>query len=252
MRHEDASLTLRILMVDDEVVWLEATADLLRREGFLVDTAQDGIQGRARLNENAYDVLISDLVMPGNKNLELLHAAVESNPDIKIIVVTGYPSIATAQESIQLPVLAYLVKPPEMEELMGHLHRASASARIHHTLSQSRERTQVWLDEMAKMQDLLRRSPRALDPDSARTILGLSLGNVSSLLLEMKEIFDQSFSRGDVTEFCAVRNCPRLTRFQDAVKDAIEVMERTKSAFKSKDLAQLRERLQNLNSENEV
>jgi ActR/RegA family two-component response regulator len=252
MSHEGASVNMRILMVDDEAVWLEATADLLRLEGFLVDTAQNGLRGRAMLLENAYDFLISDLVMPGNKNLELLHAAVESNPDIKIIVITGYPSIATAQESIQLPVLAYLVKPPEMDELLGHLHQGSATVRIHHTLSQSRERTQVWLDEMAKMQDLLRRSPRALDPDSARTILGLSLGNLSALILEMKEIFDQSFSKGDVTEFCAVRNCPRLIRYQNAVEDAIEVMERTKSAFKSKDLAQLRERLQNLNSENEV
>lgn len=248
MNHEPVPEPIRILMADDEEVFLESTADLLRLKGYLVDTALDGFQAAAFLRENTYDFLLSDLVMPGNQDLDLLKVAAETCPDLSIVVITGYPSVATAREAIQLPVVAYLVKPVELEELMAHLQRGVANVRMQRTLRQSRDRMLGWVDEMAKMQDLLRHAPRSLDQDSARTILGLALGNLSGLLLDMKEIFEQSFSKGAVSEFCSITNCPKLKDYQGAVGDAIEVLERTKTAFKSKDLAQLRERLENLNS----
>lgn len=248
MSHEPPPEPIRILMADDEAVFLESTADLLRLRGFLVDTALDAYQAAAFLKENAYDFLISDLVMPGNQDLDLLKVAAETRPDLNMIVVTGYPSVATAREAIQLPVVAYLVKPVEFDELVGHLQRGAAQVRVHRTLRQSKERMLGWVDEMAKLQDLVHATPRSLDQDLARTILGLALGNLSALLLDMKEIFEQSFSQGANTEFCQIQHCPRLQDYQEAVADAVAVLERTKTAFKSKDLAQLRERLENLNS----
>ncbi len=248
MTEPPATEPIRILMADDEPVYLESTADLLRLKGFLVDTAQDAFQAAAFLRENTYDFLISDLVMPGNQDLDLLKVAAESCPDLNMIVITGYPSVATAREAIQLPVVAYLVKPVELDELLEHLHRGAAHVHMHRTLRQSKERMLGWVDEMAKMQDLLHHAPRALDQDMARTILGLALGNLSALLLDMKEIFEHSFGNGNATEFCAIQACPKLQTYQEAVQDAVAVLERTKTAFKSKDLAQLRERLENLNS----
>ena len=91
---------IRILLVDDEPVCLESTADLLRLEGYSVDTAQDGFRGLELIAKHAYDFLISDLVMPGNQGLGFLHQAAEACSDLKMIVLTGYPSVGTAQESI--------------------------------------------------------------------------------------------------------------------------------------------------------
>lgn len=242
----------RILMVDDEPLLLDATADLLRQSGYLVDTALDGLRGTALLEQNVYDFLITDLVMPGNRDLEMLHRAAENHPRMSIIIITGYPSVSTAREALQLPVVAYLLKPVDMEELQGHLQRGTANVRIHRTMTESRERTLGWLDEMSRMQQLLHHSPRALDQDTARTILGLSLANLSALLVDMNEIFEQSFKKGAVSEFCAITKCPRLGQYQEAVEEGIEVLERTKVLFKSKDLARLRERFQNLSTGIEI
>ena len=59
----------RILLADDEETFLSSTADLLRKEGFECDTVQDGASALARASENNYDLLVTDLEMPGNADL---------------------------------------------------------------------------------------------------------------------------------------------------------------------------------------
>lgn len=237
---------VRILMADDEEVFLQATADLLRREGYLVDTARDGLEATQFLKENTYDFLVSDLMMPGNHDLDFLKLAAEMSPDLHMILVTGYPSVSTAQGAIQLPVVAYLVKPLELDELLLHLRRGVASVRMHRTLRRTRERVLDWVDDMGKMQELMRGMPQAQDQDSARTVLGLALGNMAALMLDMKELFEQSFSKGAVASFCGIQNCPRLLRYEDALREAIATLEHTRHAFKSRELALLRERIEAL------
>jgi YesN/AraC family two-component response regulator len=185
--------------------------------------------------------------MPGNQNLDFLHQAVALQPDLKIIVLTGYPTVGTAQESIQLPVLAYLVKPPEMEALLGYLERGAANLHIQRALSLSRERTLGWLGDMVQLQQLLRRPTMASDQDSARSLLTAAVGNQMAQLLDMKEIFERSFTKGAVREFCTVAQCPRLAQYQEAVRETIQILEGTKTVFRSKELAQLRSRLETLN-----
>ena len=248
MNPESTLEAIRILVVDDEPVCLESTADLLRLEGYHVDTAPDGLQAQRLVEAHDYNFLISDLMMPGNQDLAFLHQAASAKSELQIIVVTGYPTLATAQESIQLPVVAYMVKPADMEEMIEHLERGRANRRIQRTLTQSRERTQTWLEDMKAVQSLLRHPTRSADQDSARTILGLAVSQQLAQLLDMREIFEGSFNKGAVTEFCAVERCPRLARYEAAVQDAIQVLEHTKTVFRSKELAQLRTRLEQLNS----
>lgn len=107
----------RLLMADDEETFLLATADLLRQEGYLVDTARDGFEAADFLRENTYDLLISDILMPGNQDLDFIKLAAELSPDLQVLLITGYPSVTTAMQAIRLPVAAYLTKPVDFEEL---------------------------------------------------------------------------------------------------------------------------------------
>jgi CheY-like chemotaxis protein len=80
----------RILLADDEVTFLAATADLLRREGYHCDEVGDAASALARVSEGHYDLLITDLEMPGNADLQLVRDVGErsggcpssSSPDI--------------------------------------------------------------------------------------------------------------------------------------------------------------------------
>ena len=99
------------LLVDDEETFLYSTAELLRREGYGCDCAPDSATATTMLGNNSYDLLIADIKMPGNAELEFIKALPRIADGIPVILVTAYPTLMTAIQSIQLRVAAYLVKP---------------------------------------------------------------------------------------------------------------------------------------------
>lgn len=236
----------RILMADDEEIFLLATADLLRREGFLVDTARDGFEAAEFLRENTYDLLISDILMPGNQDLDFIRLASELSPDLQVILVTGYPSVGTAVQAIQLPVAAYLTKPIVFEDFLAHVRRGIASVRTQRAMGRSRERLAGWLDDLDRIQEVVRSVPQAPNRQASREVMGLALGNIAGVLLDLKALFEMTLDEDPAPGPCTIQCCPRLAEYHEAVREGIEVLERTRHAFKSKELGQLRERLERL------
>ncbi|TWU48240.1 sigma-54-dependent transcriptional regulator [Rubripirellula reticaptiva] len=114
----------RILIADDEPLYRNATAELLRDEGYdcvCVEDANDAIE---LLREQPFDLILSDLNMPGNLKLELLNEGRTEFSHIPMIVVTGAPSIPSAIESVRLGIADYLLKPVKFDELLAAIKRA--------------------------------------------------------------------------------------------------------------------------------
>ena len=108
----------RILIADDEESVLLSTADLLRIEGYDCNCALDAKTAFEKLRKNKYDLLIADIKMQGNSDLQLIKKLPESAHGMPVILVTGYPSLSSAVQSIKLPVVGYLIKPFEFSELL--------------------------------------------------------------------------------------------------------------------------------------
>jgi PAS domain S-box-containing protein len=106
----------RILLADDEKVFLRSTAALLRQEGYECVCAPDGSTAVTLLHEARYDLLITDLKMPGNAAFEVLTAAQQTKASV--IVITAYPSVQTALTALRLPVIDYLIKPFDFSALL--------------------------------------------------------------------------------------------------------------------------------------
>ena len=237
-------------MDDDEEVFLVATADLLRREGFLVDTACDSVEATELLCTNNYDLLISDIFMPGNHELEFILSAGELNPDLQVILITGFPSVETALKAIRLHVAAYLTKPVAFEDLLGHARRTIAGARSQQAIGRSRSRLSSWMDDLTRLQQAFpQMPPHSRDREAAREVLAMALGNIAGVLLDMKALFEITLAQQPADQLCTIQTCPRLGEYHRAVSDSIMVLEKTRSAFKSQELGQLRERLEALTKE---
>jgi two-component system response regulator HydG len=116
----------RILIADDEPLFLRTTAELLRREGFVCTCAPSGTAALEALSNEEFDLVLSDLNMPGNFKLELLKEGRTKWPDIPLIVVTGAPSLPTAIESVRLGITDYLLKPVKIDDLLSSIRRALA------------------------------------------------------------------------------------------------------------------------------
>ncbi len=107
-----------ILLVDDEKVFRKRLALAFSRRGFLVHEAGDFDEAMAVLQNFEPELALIDLRMPGKSGLELLAEAKRLQPGIRIVVLTGYGSIATASQAIKLGALNYLPKPADVDEIL--------------------------------------------------------------------------------------------------------------------------------------
>lgn len=107
-----------ILVVDDEEIFRKRLALAFRRRGFTVYQAGDFDSAMMVLQECEPDMALIDLRMPGRSGIELVAEARRLQSGIKIVVLTGYGSIATASQAIKLGALQYLPKPADVDEIL--------------------------------------------------------------------------------------------------------------------------------------
>ncbi|HEX5632044.1 MAG TPA: response regulator [Gemmatimonadales bacterium] len=227
----------RILFADDEATFLKATADLLRREGYTVDEVPDAACALAQIEQEKYDLLITDLEMPGNSDLQLVRTIGEKSGGLPVIILTGYPSVRSAVASIELPVAAYLTKPVAFEQLLEKARGAVSRYRSYQTMHQAERR-------LKEMQDQFAQAASATDGTSVDVFLALTLRNVMGSLTDLQQLSRALTSAPVGKTPCQLLNCPRGAQLQSAVKETVDVLEETKGAFKSKTLGELRRKLE--------
>jgi two-component system response regulator HydG len=115
---------VRILVADDEASARNGLATLLRDEGFEVLLAEDGEVALRKVQEQAPDVLVTDLRMPGLDGLELLQRARELVPELIVILVTAFADVETAVRAMHEGAEHYLTKPVQFDELLLVIRRA--------------------------------------------------------------------------------------------------------------------------------
>ncbi|MFG0254901.1 MAG: sigma-54-dependent transcriptional regulator [Rhodopirellula sp. JB053] len=130
----------KILIADDEPLYRETTAEFLREEGFECVCVEDAHDAIDVLQNHSFDLILSDLNMPGNLKLELLQEGRTAYPETPMIIVTGVPSTESAIESVRLGVTDYLLKPVKLDELLIAVQRA-LPARGRHPQMQDNDAT---------------------------------------------------------------------------------------------------------------
>ena len=107
----------KILLVDDDFLILQAISSALEREGYHVTTAANGKNAIELIEENNFDLILTDLVMDPVDGLGVLKKAKEKNPESIVIILTGFGDLISSIEALRLDADDYLLKPCEPEEL---------------------------------------------------------------------------------------------------------------------------------------
>lgn len=118
----------KILVVDDEINVCKSIRQAILAETHEVDMALSGEEALGLDEENNYDMVITDLMMPGISGVDLLTSLKAARPGIIVIMVTGYPTIKTAVQSIKIGAFDYIPKPFTPDELRGLVARAFREA----------------------------------------------------------------------------------------------------------------------------
>ena len=122
--------TRHLLLVEDEAALREAVAEQLTDRGYHVEQADSGESAVSRLADFAFDIIITDLRLPGIDGSAVVEAAVERYPDIIAIVITGYGTVKDAVEAIKRGARDFVSKPFQIDELLHVLDSALEQRRL--------------------------------------------------------------------------------------------------------------------------
>ena len=115
---------IRLLLVDDEVGYLEVLSKRLGKRDLVVTTASTGQQAIQTLRNNDFDVAVVDLKMTDMDGIEVLTIFKKMDPDLAVIILTGHGSEQAAREGIEKGAFDYLTKPCGLENLLDIIHAA--------------------------------------------------------------------------------------------------------------------------------
>ncbi len=191
--------TIEILVVDDEEKILTRVKKLLEKEGYLTDTASNGMDAIEKLGKKEYDILLTDINMPGKSGFELLDHVRGAGLDILPLVLTGYASVDSAIRAIKVGAYDFIQKPVDAETLKLSIHRAAERV----LLKKENERNMKTLQRLNELKDEFitvvshdLRSPLASIGGYANYLLKKGELNHTqrSYLLIMKEIADDLYA----------------------------------------------------------
>ncbi len=122
--------TRHLLLVEDEAALRSVVAEQLSERGYLVKQADSGESAVAQLADFAFDIIVTDLRLPGIDGSAVVEAAVERYPDIIAIVITGYGTVKDAVEAIKRGARDFVSKPFQIDELLHALESALEQRRL--------------------------------------------------------------------------------------------------------------------------
>src|SRR6476661_6625939 len=146
--------TRHLLLVEDEAPLRQAIAEQLVDHGYHVEQADSGEAAIARLADFAFDIIITDLRLPGIDGSSVVEAAVERYPDIVAIVITGYGTVKDAVEAIKRGARDFVSKPFQIDELLHVLDSAIEQRR----LRSENEYLRAQLEERYRFQGIVGKS----------------------------------------------------------------------------------------------
>ena len=119
-----------VLVVDDEESLCRALERVLHAQGYEVTTAKNGAEALEAITQRQFDVILSDIHMPGMTGVDLLRIVRAYDLDVPIILMTGNPTLETAMDAVSLGALQYLSKPIAHDVIVDAVHRASRLHRL--------------------------------------------------------------------------------------------------------------------------
>jgi len=170
----------RILIVEDETSLREVLKILLEDEGYETISASDGQDGISRIQEDIFDIVITDIKMPRADGFEVLKKVKEISPTSIVIMITAFGTTESTIEAMKLGAYDYIHKPFKIDEIRLIVNKAFEKKRLSEEISVLREKVQATyrveniIGKSPKMQELFRLIPKVAQSSSTVMITGES------------------------------------------------------------------------------
>jgi len=170
---------VKVLVVDDEAVIRRGLCRVMEGRGYLAESSESGFGAIEKLQKAPFNIVITDLKMPGMDGIEVLKAIKILQPDVPVIIITGYSTVDTAVEAMKNGAFDYISKPFTPEQMIAMVEkaleqRAAQMQKSHPTLGPSQNGFEIFVGESAAMQKVYTRIKQVAPTDSTVLITGQS------------------------------------------------------------------------------
>lgn len=233
----------RILIVDEDCACLQATAGRLRLEGYECDCATDTAEAVKLLLSVSYDLVLTDIEMPGNKDLALIRKIPQLQAGLPVIIITAHPTTQTAIDSLKLAVSSYLIKPADERELLAEVSKWVENHRILGNIRKNRLHVGTWLKDLESLEDVTKRSKGENPPELDDAYLTLIIKNITQSVGDLQRFSELlTKKRTDQIELNELNTREKETMVQ-TLRNGATVLDKSRASFKSKELGDLRREL---------
>ena len=169
-----------IIVIDDEATIREGVRRILAAEGYQAETSADGRTALEKIQEQDFDVVITDLKMPGMDGIEVLKTIKILQPEVPVIIITGYSTVSSAVDAMKNGAFDYIAKPFGPELILDKVQKAiDHKTSVADVIIAGQERSpghgfDDFVGESAEMQKVYRRISQVAPTDSTVLITGES------------------------------------------------------------------------------
>jgi two-component system sensor histidine kinase/response regulator len=219
----DSEAINRLLVVDDEAAQVEALCCTLEDEGYSVKGFTGARAALEVLPPGAFDIVLTDLTMPGMDGIAFLNAAREIDPGLAGIVMTGHGTIATAVEAMKAGALDYILKPFDLRVILRVLARTQAMLRLRRENAALLERLSQRTVELETANRELQAANRELEAfsDSVSHDLRAPLRTIDGLLRVVQEDFTSGLTPEALRHIDAVAG--QAARMGELIEDLLRL-----------------------------
>jgi len=220
-------VTARVLIVDDEESIRTTLAEFIKEDRYVIDTAEDAAEALRLMDKYAFDVIVTDIVLPRMNGVALMKEIRKRSPDTQVIMLTGDPSVESAAEAVRAGAFDYITKPVSKDAI----RRVVANAAQIKVLSDEKrelEESNRWYQN--HLEELVEKRTKALQESEARyratfesTGTAMMIIEVDTTLLMVNGEFEKlcGYSREEIegkkswTEFVAKEDLERMKTYHD-------------------------------------
>ena len=227
------STPTNVIVVSDAGEFHRRTKEHLAQEGCECHSASHADAARALVGHPPHDAVV-------------MHLAEADNSQLHAVVVTSDLDHELASRLLQGPVIAFLKDPADPNDLLAGVTRSASASRAYRAAAHGRQRHQECGDALSKLLQSMAISPRSTLEMSLEAYFGLTFQNIVAGLADLQHVTDVLAGHGEAEGACHLFDCPKVDALTDALVETVAVLEKSKSAFRSKELGQLRKRLTSL------
>jgi len=231
----------RILIVDSDESFAMKATDMLEKEGCSCDRGRSTEAAVPVLREGRYDLAIIEF-HNADRGLETIGKLLPGLPHLQVIATTDSPTLESAIQAIHLKLHAYLIKPVAPADLLRYVKSGMTNRHLLSLNLKLNERIASAMNDLAAIKTTIQSSPEHA-PLSLEALSAYTLHNIAVSILDLKQLVGIANHTASDKGICHLFECPRFREFTAILQEAVGVLEKTRTSFKSKELADLRKRM---------